>query len=71
MRPLFRILCLSLAAVSVQAVAAETVKIGFIDPLSGPFANVGEWRCATSSDRSGECARWRSRRHQARAGHVR
>ena len=42
MRPLFRILCLSLAAVSVQAVAAETVKVALIDPLSGPFANVGE-----------------------------
>lgn len=27
---------------SVSAWAAETVKIGFLDPLSGPFANVGE-----------------------------
>src|SRR3954454_19778969 len=42
MRSLFRILCLSLAAVSAQAVAAETVKVALIDPLSGPFANVGE-----------------------------
>lgn len=31
-----------LAAASLQAGAAETVKIAVIDPLSGPFANVGE-----------------------------
>lgn len=42
MRALFRILWLSLAALSVQASAAETIKIAVIDPLSGPFANVGE-----------------------------
>ncbi len=24
------------------AMAADTIKIGFLDPLSGPFANVGE-----------------------------
>jgi len=39
---LFRSLWLGLAAVSFQAGAAETVKIAVIDPLSGPFANVGE-----------------------------
>jgi branched-chain amino acid transport system substrate-binding protein len=33
---------LGLAAVSVPAGAAETIKIAVIDPLSGPFANVGE-----------------------------
>ena len=34
----------SLALVSgvVFAQAGQTVKIGFIDPLSGPFANVGQ-----------------------------
>src|SRR5690349_12744145 len=42
MRPLFRILCLSFAVISAQAVAADTVKVALIDPLSGPFANVGE-----------------------------
>ena len=42
MSALFRVLCLSLAAVSLQAGAAETIKIAVIDPLSGPFANVGE-----------------------------
>jgi branched-chain amino acid transport system substrate-binding protein len=31
----------ALAAFS-QAVQAETVKIAFMDPLSGPFANVGQ-----------------------------
>ena len=25
-----------------SAFAADTIKIGFLDPLSGPFANVGE-----------------------------
>jgi branched-chain amino acid transport system substrate-binding protein len=42
MRALFRVLCLGLAAVSLQTGAAETIKIAIIDPLSGPFANVGE-----------------------------
>jgi branched-chain amino acid transport system substrate-binding protein len=36
------ILAAVLAAAAVQASAAETVKIAVIDPLSGPFANVGE-----------------------------
>ena len=31
-----------LAALSPVAAIAQTVKIGYIDPLSGPFANVGE-----------------------------
>jgi branched-chain amino acid transport system substrate-binding protein len=38
----FRMLCAGLAAMSLHAGAAETVKIAVIDPLSGPFANVGE-----------------------------
>jgi branched-chain amino acid transport system substrate-binding protein len=42
MSALFRVLWLGLAAVSLQAGAAETIKIAIIDPLSGPFANVGE-----------------------------
>src|SRR5438045_1989030 len=42
MSGLFRVLRFGLAAVSLQAGAAETVKIAVIDPLSGPFANVGE-----------------------------
>jgi branched-chain amino acid transport system substrate-binding protein len=42
MNSLFRTLGLGLVAVSLQAGAAETVKIAVIDPLSGPFANVGE-----------------------------
>ena len=25
-----------------EALAADTLKIGYMDPLSGPFANVGE-----------------------------
>jgi len=29
-------------ALTVGAAQAQTIKIGFIDPLSGPFANVGE-----------------------------
>ncbi len=29
-------------AVSAFAAQAETVKIAFMDPLSGPFANVGQ-----------------------------
>jgi branched-chain amino acid transport system substrate-binding protein len=37
-----RMLCAGLAAMSLHAGAAETVKIAVIDPLSGPFANVGE-----------------------------
>lgn len=31
-----------LALIAMGAIAADTVKIAFIDPLSGPFANVGE-----------------------------
>ena len=31
-----------LAALAPVAAIAQTVKIGYIDPLSGPFANVGE-----------------------------
>lgn len=31
-----------MATLLSPALAADTVKIGFIDPLSGPFANVGE-----------------------------
>ena len=42
MSALFRVFWLGLAAVSLQAGAAETIKIAVIDPLSGPFANVGE-----------------------------
>ena len=42
MNALFRVLWVGLAAVSLQAGAAETIKIAIIDPLSGPFANVGE-----------------------------
>jgi branched-chain amino acid transport system substrate-binding protein len=42
MHTLFRSICAGLAAVALQAGAAETVKIAVIDPLSGPFANVGE-----------------------------
>jgi branched-chain amino acid transport system substrate-binding protein len=42
MSVLSRILGVSLAAISLQAGAADTVKIAVIDPLSGPFANVGE-----------------------------
>jgi branched-chain amino acid transport system substrate-binding protein len=33
---------LALAASMVSAQSGQTVKIGFIDPLSGPFANVGQ-----------------------------
>jgi branched-chain amino acid transport system substrate-binding protein len=36
------LLALAAAMVSAGALAAETVKIAVIDPLSGPFANVGE-----------------------------
>lgn len=45
MRIVLRLTCLSSAAlVSLGALAqqGETVKIAFIDPLSGPFANVGQ-----------------------------
>lgn len=42
MNALSRMVLLGLAAVSVPAGAAETIKIAVIDPLSGPFANVGE-----------------------------
>jgi branched-chain amino acid transport system substrate-binding protein len=42
MNALFRVLWVGLAAASLQAGAAETIKIAIIDPLSGPFANVGE-----------------------------
>ena len=46
----FRRLCLRsaaalpvlMAAVAASAQSGQTVKIGFIDPLSGPFANVGQ-----------------------------
>jgi len=43
----FKRLCLVLAIVAViafvcgPAVAEDTIKIAYIDPLSGPFANVG------------------------------
>lgn len=33
---------LAMWALGGSAVAADTIKIGFLDPLSGPFANVGE-----------------------------
>ena len=33
---------LAVGWMSVAVNAADTVKIAFIDPLSGPFANVGE-----------------------------
>jgi branched-chain amino acid transport system substrate-binding protein len=42
MQTLLRVLCAALAALATHAGAAETVKIAVIDPLSGPFANVGE-----------------------------
>ena len=42
MSVLSRILSVGLTAISFQATAADTVKIAVIDPLSGPFANVGE-----------------------------
>src|SRR5574339_161803 len=42
MHTLLRSLCAGLAALAVNAGAAETVKIAVIDPMSGPFANVGE-----------------------------
>jgi len=42
MSVLSRILWVGLTAISFQATAADTVKIAVIDPLSGPFANVGE-----------------------------
>ncbi|HZP86831.1 MAG TPA: branched-chain amino acid ABC transporter substrate-binding protein [Burkholderiales bacterium] len=42
MRKWFRLTWLSIAALSCSAGAADTVKIAVIDPLSGPFANVGE-----------------------------
>ena len=42
MRKQCRLLWLGLVMLSGPAVAAETVKIAVIDPLSGPFANVGE-----------------------------
>ena len=44
----FRNLFLILASVAVLAfvcgptVAADTIKIGYIDPLTGPFGNVGD-----------------------------
>ena len=33
---------LAMWQLGVCAIAADTIKIGYIDPLSGPFANVGE-----------------------------
>lgn len=42
MHTLLRTLYAALAALAMNAGAAETVKIAVIDPLSGPFANVGE-----------------------------
>ena len=33
---------LAIAGLTASGVCAQTVKIGYIDPLSGPFANVGE-----------------------------
>ena len=33
---------LAIAGLTASGVYAQTVKIGYIDPLSGPFANVGE-----------------------------
>jgi branched-chain amino acid transport system substrate-binding protein len=33
---------LAMCALGGSAFAADTIKIGFLDPLSGPFANVGE-----------------------------
>jgi branched-chain amino acid transport system substrate-binding protein len=42
MNALFRVLWVGLTAASLHAGAAETIKIAIIDPLSGPFANVGE-----------------------------
>jgi len=41
MNALFRVLWFGLAAASLHAGAAETIKIAIIDPLSGPFATVG------------------------------
>ncbi len=32
----------ALIGIPAGVIAADTVKIAFIDPLSGPFANVGE-----------------------------
>ena len=53
MRKQCRLLWLGLVMLlSGPAAAAETVKIAVIDPLSGPFANVGERWCATRSSRS-------------------
>jgi len=39
---MFRALTIAVALAGSQAYAAGTVKIALIDPLSGPFANVGE-----------------------------
>jgi branched-chain amino acid transport system substrate-binding protein len=41
---LFRMIAAGLisTALTVPSIAADTIKIGFIDPLSGTFANVGE-----------------------------
>lgn len=41
-RPALFALTLLAAAAAAQAQSGQTVKIGFIDPLSGPFANVGQ-----------------------------
>lgn len=43
----FRVIALTFSAIflttTVQAFAAETIKIGFIEGLSGPFADVGAY----------------------------
>ena len=43
MKPFFNLVIgLVVSAACAGVIAAEPVKIAFIDPLSGPFANVGE-----------------------------
>jgi branched-chain amino acid transport system substrate-binding protein len=41
-RTLLAATALALASFGAAAQSGETVKIGFIDPLSGPFANIGQ-----------------------------
>ena len=36
------VVCAVLSCISAFAFAADTIRIAFIDPLSGPFANIGE-----------------------------
>ena len=52
--------------------AAETIKIAFIDPLSGPFANVGEMevRAFQYSIDLIKCARRGSERYETRAADL-